>query len=275
MDGVIEPPVTAPARPVDLPVARRHLDRRGGVIGGEVVAIREAGTSRAQPITVAAMTGPVPKISVSAVPDARTAVASFFLVLRIWASMRRKSSRNSAACFACRHLDRPRSVTAGGLRSTPAARSPRAGRRPRQHLRTVSGSPGSATGQKAERFGMRPAVVLSLDLADLVGSAPDGAVGGFCHRASPDDVARVGIAARLHGSGRTRPRISRRVLFPHAVPSGAVPHPTFRRSAFHLAFPWLQHRRSPLTDPMTLSALSSRGGRGFGRNAHATRSGNG
>ena len=52
----IEPPVTAPAQPVDLAVARRHLDRRGAVIGGEVVAIRERETSRTQPITVAAMT---------------------------------------------------------------------------------------------------------------------------------------------------------------------------------------------------------------------------
>ena len=43
------------------------------------------------------MTGPTPKISVSVVPDARTAAVSLFLVSRIWASMRRRSSRNSAA----------------------------------------------------------------------------------------------------------------------------------------------------------------------------------
>jgi len=46
---------------------------------------------------VAAMTGPAPKISVTVVPDALTATASFFLVSRIWASMRRRSPGNAAA----------------------------------------------------------------------------------------------------------------------------------------------------------------------------------
>jgi len=46
---------------------------------------------------VAAMTGPTPKIWVVVVPEARTATVSRFLVSRIWASMRRRSSRNSAA----------------------------------------------------------------------------------------------------------------------------------------------------------------------------------
>jgi hypothetical protein len=54
-------------------------------------------TSPTQPVTVAAMTGPTPKISVVVVPDARTAVSSFFLVSRSWASRRRRSSRNMAA----------------------------------------------------------------------------------------------------------------------------------------------------------------------------------
>jgi hypothetical protein len=48
-------------------------------------------------ITVAAMTGPAPKMPVRLVPDASTAMASFFLDSRIWASRRRMSSNSSAA----------------------------------------------------------------------------------------------------------------------------------------------------------------------------------
>ena len=96
-DGVVETPVPAPGQPVDLAVPGGHLDRRRAVIGGETIPARKAETPAAQPITVAAMTGPTPKISVVVVPDVLTATASFFLVSRIWASRRRRSSRNSPA----------------------------------------------------------------------------------------------------------------------------------------------------------------------------------
>jgi hypothetical protein len=42
VDGVVELSVPAPGEPVNLPVAGGDLDRRGAVIGGEVVAAREA-----------------------------------------------------------------------------------------------------------------------------------------------------------------------------------------------------------------------------------------
>ena len=50
------------------------------------------------------MTGPTPKTSVRDVPQARTATASFFLVSRSWASIRRRPAVNSAASSrrACR-----------------------------------------------------------------------------------------------------------------------------------------------------------------------------
>jgi len=61
----------------------------------------DPGRSEAEPghvaITVAAMTGPAPKMPVRLVPDALTAMASFFLDSRIWASRRRMSSKSSAA----------------------------------------------------------------------------------------------------------------------------------------------------------------------------------
>ena len=40
---------------------------------------------------------PTPKTSVTVVPEARTAAVSLFLVSRSWASMRRRSARNSPA----------------------------------------------------------------------------------------------------------------------------------------------------------------------------------
>src|SRR5215470_6089719 len=43
VDGVVEPPVPAPAQPVDLARAGGHLDRRGAVVGGEVIPAAEAG----------------------------------------------------------------------------------------------------------------------------------------------------------------------------------------------------------------------------------------
>ena len=43
------------------------------------------------------MTGPAPKMPVRLVPDALTAMASFFLDSRIWASRRRMSSKSPSA----------------------------------------------------------------------------------------------------------------------------------------------------------------------------------
>jgi hypothetical protein len=61
----------------------------------------DPGRSEAEPghvaITVAAMTGPAPKMPVRLVPDALTAMASFVLDSRTWASRRRISSKSSAA----------------------------------------------------------------------------------------------------------------------------------------------------------------------------------
>ena len=57
----------------------------------------DPGRSEAEPghvaITVAAMTGSAPKMPVRLVPGALTAMASFFLDSRIWASRRRMSSK--------------------------------------------------------------------------------------------------------------------------------------------------------------------------------------
>jgi hypothetical protein len=43
VEGVVEPPVPAPAQPVDFARAGGHLDRRGPVIGGEVVPAGKPG----------------------------------------------------------------------------------------------------------------------------------------------------------------------------------------------------------------------------------------
>ena len=43
MAGVVEPPVPAPGQPVDLALARGYLDRRGPVIGGEVIPAGKPG----------------------------------------------------------------------------------------------------------------------------------------------------------------------------------------------------------------------------------------
>jgi hypothetical protein len=48
-------------------------------------------------MTAAAMTGPTPNSLVRLVPVAATAAAGFLRVSRIWASMRRRSSRNATA----------------------------------------------------------------------------------------------------------------------------------------------------------------------------------
>jgi hypothetical protein len=43
VDRMVDAPVAAQGQPVDLPVSRGHFDRCGAVIGGEVIAAREAG----------------------------------------------------------------------------------------------------------------------------------------------------------------------------------------------------------------------------------------
>jgi len=43
VDGMVETAVPAPGQPVDLSPAGGHLDRRGAVVGGEVVPARETG----------------------------------------------------------------------------------------------------------------------------------------------------------------------------------------------------------------------------------------
>src|SRR5258708_34198661 len=78
-------------------------------------------------------------------------------------------------------MDRPRSVTAGVLRLSPAARSSRAYRGPRLHER-IGGSPGSLPGRDAERFGVSPAVVLGQHLTEVAGPVGDGAVADLTAR---------------------------------------------------------------------------------------------
>jgi hypothetical protein len=97
VDGVVEPPVPAPGQPVDLPLAGRHLDRGGAVRRRSDRGLGKRDTWRTSPMTAAAMTGPTPNSPVRLVPAAATAVASLFLVSRIWVSMWRRSSVNSAA----------------------------------------------------------------------------------------------------------------------------------------------------------------------------------
>ena len=96
VQGVAVAPVAAQRQPVDFAVAGGDFDRGGAVAGGEAVPGGEPDLAP-PPITVAAMTGPMPKMPVTVVPEALTAMASFFLDSRIWASRRRMSSRSSAA----------------------------------------------------------------------------------------------------------------------------------------------------------------------------------
>src|SRR5258707_14064291 len=78
-------------------------------------------------------------------------------------------------------MDRPRSVTAGVLRPSPAARSSRADRGPRLRER-IGGSPGSLPGRDAERFGVSAAVVLGQHLTEVAGPLGDGAVADLTAR---------------------------------------------------------------------------------------------
>ena len=67
------------------------------------------------------MTGPTPKISVRVVPDARTAAVSLFRVSRIWVSIRRRSSRKSAARSWRACATAPDTVTCSRTRAACAA----------------------------------------------------------------------------------------------------------------------------------------------------------
>ena len=67
------------------------------------------------------MTGPTPKISVRVVPDAWTAAVSLFLASRIWASMRRRSSRKPSARSRRACPTAPDAVTCSRTRAACAA----------------------------------------------------------------------------------------------------------------------------------------------------------
>ena len=67
------------------------------------------------------MTGPTPKISVRVVPDAWTAAVSLFLASRIWASMRRRSSRKPSARSRRACPTAPDAVTCSRTRAAYAA----------------------------------------------------------------------------------------------------------------------------------------------------------
>ena len=62
-----------------------------------MVPAGEAEMSPASPITAAATAGPTPKISVTVVPEARTATTSLCWTSRRWISMRRRSVRYCSA----------------------------------------------------------------------------------------------------------------------------------------------------------------------------------
>src|SRR6185369_5461157 len=100
VDGVADTPVAAQRQAVDLPVSGGHFDRRGAVIGGEVITPGEPGNiadvaddgpgdhrADAEDLREAGVRGPA-------------AAASFFLVSRSWTSRWRRSARNSAASSA-------------------------------------------------------------------------------------------------------------------------------------------------------------------------------
>jgi hypothetical protein len=74
-----------------------------------------------------------------------------------------------------RHHDRPRSVTAGVFRSSPAASSSRVGGLVVASADSAEGLRGRLPGTEAGRFGMGPAVVPGQDLAEVAGLVGDGA----------------------------------------------------------------------------------------------------
>src|SRR5258708_12929392 len=106
-------------------------------------------------------------------PPGRGATASRALNSR-WRTDRRIYARALT-------MDRPRSVTAGVLRPSPAARSSRADRGPRLRER-IGGAPGSLPGRDAERFGVSAGVVLGQHLTEVAGPVGDGAVADLTAR---------------------------------------------------------------------------------------------
>jgi hypothetical protein len=86
VDGVVEPPVSAPLQPVDLALAGGHLDRGDAVASGEVIAAGEPGDVAAGAEDLG-----------DGGPGRGDHCGEFGLVSRIWASMRRRSSVNAAA----------------------------------------------------------------------------------------------------------------------------------------------------------------------------------
>src|SRR5580658_2716648 len=102
---------------------------------------------------VAAMTGPTPNTSVRLVPDAVTAVVSFFLAPASLASMRRRSAR----CSSATSCQAPATASAGWCpaRTTGAAARPAA--------RTGTSSPGRTDGRR--RLNRSPAGLSALSAA--------------------------------------------------------------------------------------------------------------
>jgi hypothetical protein len=97
-------------------IFRRPEDTSIGVVPLQAAKwsrLAKRDTSRTSPVTVAATTGPTPKTSVRVVPEAATAVVSFFFASPIWASIRRRSARNSAASS-----QRAASTTPAGVNSS-------------------------------------------------------------------------------------------------------------------------------------------------------------
>ena len=170
------------------------------------------------------MTGPTPKTSVRDVPEARTATASFFLVSRSWASMRRRSARNSAASSgrACRtapHGSAPSRI--GGLSCV---------------------FPCEAAGDQLAQHGVQPAGDLGPGPAQVpvplgpylqhrrVVIGPDRPAGGRAQRRDRDRAGVVGVVlvhrsrrpaaapGRRAWAGRPAPARRRR---PAAGPAGA------------------------------------------------------
>src|SRR6516162_10250963 len=108
-------------------------------------------------MTAAAMTGPTPNSPVRQVPAAWTAVASFFLVSRSWASMRRRSSRKAAASS-----QRAAATASGGVICEDPGRVRRVDR------------PAGTAGHQVTQHGVQPAYHLGPGPAQIpVALGPD------------------------------------------------------------------------------------------------------
>ena len=101
VQGVVESPVAASRQPVGDAAAGGELDRRRPRVGGEACRGGEPGRVPVEPISMAATIGPIPKISVSVVADAATAVLIRRLESRSWLS-RRSISATSSTAWRCR-----------------------------------------------------------------------------------------------------------------------------------------------------------------------------